>query len=600
MLSPSFSVLAKHTVMCLLVLNILSCTKDSTESVSNDKTSLMIQSVGVEQQQSPELINDPEEEPSSDSPISTAMASQKKTNTIQAHANLPKLAGEMVYSEEFDALVEMKSFKNLDSSAVALSQERNSLNKTMDKVAADVPISSDIKFRLLIYAAGNQTSPLVNVVLSRGESPAILLDGGKNYNWFAYSTNEANVGDINSTGIISKVALENKDFMFASGNLTLTSGQNYLNIIFKRQMAAVNVDVDTRGLFGTLVNNSSISLGSGSTNTTFNAFIQSADFNIFNASFSNFTTVIPSINASAMRVVDARWGNAEKIGTFYSAENPASPRTVAANQLKVRLNTFSITMDDNSTRTFSNNKILPIPHAVTLALTRGKLSRANVRLIESAVTIGRLRWARTNLIYDESKLYGAPMYLSGQSDAYRFRPSNNYTTPAANEYWHHTTSIPTGTDYFITDQCSRVYPQGVWTTPNYFDETGYPFHFNNLISVSYTTRRRTINGQTQYIIAWNVPTNQRNAAYPDPNEFILPMFGTRSTTTGEITGLPTSSTSAAQLHYWSQARTGTGNPKMGLYLKATGNQGATAGVTGLQQVEDAYNIGKPVRCIRNI
>ncbi|MHC8949167.1 hypothetical protein [Sphingobacterium hungaricum] len=600
---------------------LLSCSSkdEKQDEISNGNTRIKIKSINVAEEAVVSEIN-PIQDDDEDG-LSKLGSSRKSSINAQAGVLLTdgssdlqgrseESFGEMVASTDFDALVSVAipivdSVKR--SHYLASAKEAVASKRIVNKLAADVPINSSIKFRLIIYNE-NRTQQLFNKVLSRNEEPDIALDIGT-FHWFAISTQETGTApDVNSSGVINRDDLANKDFMFDSGSISTVEGDNFLEIIFLRQMAAVDVSLNTRGLFGPMQGTSSISIGSGTGATAFTSIIRTGNFNIFNGVFSDFSTVNTSVLASAMSVVDTRWGNAEKLATFYTAANAVAV-TIPVNNLRLRLNSLSITLDDNSTRTFAANALLSIPHTTALSLTKGTRSRANVRLIESGIRVGNYNWARTNLIFDASKNYGSTTvpyaYTMNETDAYRLRPNNNYTSPSDNEYWFHGVPWPTSTEYRTVDACRRIFPSGTWRLPNVpsaDNPTDTDHHFNALINNLVRTPAKNQIGTTtayRYSISWTRSTSQaQNTAYPDAN-FVLPVYGYR-TSAGVVTQNPALVSSSGQMHYWSNSWfTEQGSTYLhGLSLRGTVTNGTTSNTLSMSSNPASNRL--PIRCVRRV
>lgn len=452
--------------------------------------------------------------------------------------------------------------------------------------AADVPLNSDKKFRLIFIKDGSN-SPIYNEVLSAGEDPNLTVASNTKYKWYAISINDGSTApDIDGSGNISGSDLDNKDFMFASGELTTQEDENYLDILFLRQMAAVEVKLNTRGLFGVINDNSTITVGRGS-GSSFTNLIQTGDFSIFDGTFSNLQDAQP-LNGAQMTVVDNRWGNAEKIGQFFTANTGT---TIEANNLRVRLNSLEIKLDDNTTRTFASNSLVPISHSAALTLTKGTLSKTNVRLIESGVTVGNLVWARTNLVYDVNKLYGGS-YSAGNSDAYRFRTNNNYAFPNKNtEYWNFGTKTPTGTDYVTTDPCRRVYPEGTWRYPQ---ELNNPKEMTQLTQNNNNSTSRTqVSDGYRYSVTYT-SSSASNPAYPD-NNLLLSFYGYRDGN-GNIQQIPSGSANGSgTIRYRSNAYNTSNNYNHIFYAELNNGSYSSASIQ-----QTAPGLGTVTRCVRNI
>lgn len=515
---------------------------------------------------------------------------QSTNGTDKVAASAKKTSIDGMYATA-EAPFSIESASEFDFTTDIQSNAIPSLNKAQvsrsgQLKAADVPLPNNKKFRLVFVPDGSN-SPIYNAVLNAGQDPDLHVEANKKYFWYAFSVNDPEVvPNIDGSGNIASTDLANKDFMFASGEITTQQDENYLDITFLRQMAAIDVTINTRGMFGGITDNSTFTLGTG-TGSSFTNIVQTGTFNIFNATFANFEDTNP-VKGSQMRIVDNRWGAAEKIARFYTAN---TSRTVEANNLRVRLNSLSITLDDNSTRTFSENSIVPIAHSAKLSLSKGTLSKTNVRLIESGVTVDGLVWARTNLIYNANKVYGGS-YSAGFSDGYRFRPNNEYARPDINtEYWNFGTATPKGTDFQTVDVCRRVYPEGTWRLPQEFNSPQEITRLSNNTNRSKT--RKTVSDGHRFSLIW--PNSQAaNPAYPD-NNLIISAYGYRNNSNGgSIQQIPSGSSSGSGYLLIRSNRYTDNNTSSVLFAQVdNGTFGNTSVPTR------AHNEGVPIRCVRN-
>lgn len=558
---------------CLITLFAASCSsqKEKSELPSGD-FNISIRSVKFTDDDDVVTVNTNKTSEGSDKLSATANIINQ---SAQASSNIQS-------TNEFDFSTDLVTNALSDDQVKSIKASTTGNGKLR---AADVPLGGNKKFRLIFMQDGNST-PVYNELLSAGEDPQLKVAANKKYFWYAISINDPNTApNIDGSGNIAASELTNKDFMFASGEITTKEDANYLDIIFLRQMAAINVTFNTRGIFGGITDNSTFSIGSG-TGSSFTNIIQTGTFSIFNGSFSNFQDTDP-IKGSEMTIVDSRWGNAEKTVLFYSANTSTS---IPANNLRVRLNALGINLDDGTVRNFSANTIVPISHSGTLTLTKGTLSKTNVRLIESGINVGGVIWARTNLIYDVNKLYGTS-YSPSSSDAYRFRPNNEYAKPNLNtEFWNFGTSTPTGTDYAAVDPCYRVYPEGTWRLPQ---ELNNPKEMTNLASnTNRTTNIKAVADGYRHSRIWT-GSQTANPAYPD-NNLVLSYYGYRAPN-GTLQQQPTSNNGTGWLLYQSNEYDATNKNSTMLHGKV--NNGSF-GVHSIETV--AYGNGTTIRCVRRL
>ncbi|WP_407490165.1 hypothetical protein [Elizabethkingia anophelis] len=425
------------------------------------------------------------------------------------------------------------------------------------------PVVNGIKYRILIYDASNNTL-VANVDAAAGIAPNITVDAAKSYNWYAISTNDTNTPTVNTTnGVIAASVLSNKDFLFAQGNITTVEGQNNMNIVFKHYTSMLTVDVDTRGMFGSINNTTAIEVGTG-VGAGFTSIIQSGDFNIFTGIYSNLQNV-NAVTANNMVNKAGAGGNAgaTKTATFYTAKTDA----LAVNALSLRFNTLSLTMDDASLRNFSGNITVPLNNTA-MQPSLGYRTQISARLIESGIKVSNILWARTNLYYAGN---------ISNTDKYRFHPDNEYTIEnllnitvgnllslqlngaafdVNNEYWNWNATTPTG----VTgsgDPCGQVYPQGLWRMPTSAEFT--TLNGNNTIGVN--TVNPLLLGGSRISSTWELDAGQTaNTNYPvNSQKLFIPFFGYRTGNTivdspGSVSVLGLLISGKA--HYWSSTING--------------------------------------------
>lgn len=373
--------------------------------------------------------------------------------------------------EYFDAITSF-SFSDTNKKSTIQGVANSSISKIEGATIAAVPIPDNVKYRLLIYR-GNQTVPEQNVVLVKGENPTFSLYINQTYRWVAYSFNEVNsVPDI-TNNVIAKAAISNKDFMYASDNITIAAGVNHLNMIFRRLTTLFEVNLNTRGMFGTIEGATSIKIYNGASNVV----SQTADFNVLDGEFVDDT--YEATTTSSM--TDVTGNNIPtgmvKTAKIYSVGVPAS---IAANSLNIGLEPLAIKLHENTVRTFSSAKV-GLTHPI-INPQQGRKFTINATLIESAIGVvaGGTQWARSNLWYDATAVEG---------NRYRFRVSphfrdlqnfrtlsnatvgmmpysgyNKYYTDI-NDLWNYGAETPSGANV-NKDPCNNVFPIGRWMMPS--------------------------------------------------------------------------------------------------------------------------------------
>ncbi|MDF2514904.1 MAG: hypothetical protein K0R59_200 [Sphingobacterium sp.] len=496
-------------VVCVLSTGIVSCNKNEKDasSVTLAGTTLAVRVAG---------IGDGTYAKSDISVRSGLQASAQSAAAKQTDAK-PKL----ISSGNFDVLVDIQS-------PVSAAQNAGSgLKATTGSAlrASSNPMVAGSKYRLLLYKVLDNTL-VSNTETSAGTSPVVQVQGGQSYKWYAFSTNEATTPDVDAAGNVMASAIANKDVLYAAGTFNAVAGENNLDIVFKRHTSRIAVNLNVRGLFGTVNGSTAIELGTGATAAEFNSVVQTGDLNLLTGEYSNLQSV-PAIVGDAMQNKTDNGGaaGATKTAFFYSVK----PMALAANTLKVRLKKLDITLDDDaSIRSFVGVTIPSGNSNVDAAI--GSTHTVNLNLIEPAVAVKNVLWARTNLFYQQN----AP-------DRYKFRMSNDKNPDVNVDYWRALSDTPTGSgsSIVVADPCAKVYPLGTWRMPTSaeFMSLGNPD--------SYT--KSTFTDRTS---VWNT-SSTANPAYPASSQNLkLPYFGHRQA--GTIVGYksPISIIIVTDAQYW--------------------------------------------------
>ena len=334
--------------------------------------------------------------------------------------------------------------------------------KIRNKIAA-TGLSDTVRYRLLFFDINNNNQVVVDELIKVGEFPEIFLDTGIPYKWVAYSINESTVPDI-SSNVINRNVLCNKDLLYVSGNITLVFGTNFIDLTFKRYTTQYVVNLDVRGMFATLKDNSKIKLSKNNGD-----LFKTANFNILNGEFVANTDSTITLDATTMSAIIPNELD-KKTAKFYSV---ATAVANTSNELKLNFEPLSIVLDDGYNRVFTNATVNLKHNALSGSSTRGKRYTINTMLVESAIKVGTstTEWARSNLWYDADNTKGK--YRFRVSPFFRDLSSIMTTTPQltgiltdVNDLWKYGIATPTGeTGGAFVDPCSKVYPEGLWIMP---------------------------------------------------------------------------------------------------------------------------------------
>ncbi|MDV3908072.1 hypothetical protein CMT84_06365 [Elizabethkingia anophelis] len=571
----------KNLILGVVILSIISCSsrddspKNSKSNNGITGTYLRFNIAGIEEK---------------DNVTNFAKSSVNKNDNSYVVPALSIANDKMVSAGGFDVLIkgEQELYTNKIQNIASSSVQGNLISATTQS-----PMANGIKYRLLIYDAINNTL-VKNVDATSGINLNIQVDGGKQYKWYAVSTNDNITPNADpATGIINGNTLMNKDVLWNQGVVDAQYGENNMNVVFKRNTSQINVDLDVRGMFGIINNTTSLEIGSG-TGTNFSTIIQTGDLNIFTGQYSNFQNA-PAITGANMINKTGSGGalGGTKTATFYTVSTTSIP----INNLRVRLNQLDINLDDNSIRSFPSS-IIPFNNSLVTTVLGNRYS-LNLRLLESGVIskTGRpLKWARTDLRYNAS-----------QNDKYRFviiNSGNNMTSDSTNDYWNWMSATPTGPSTDNVDPCSKVYPEGIWRMPtsSEYDDlvsdvnTGY-FGWNY-----YFYGSGVYGADFPYNDNPNA-SNPSNNSYPtNSQKLILPYAGYRNNSDGSLSNSYTFPIPLVYrqgyLYYWTSTPTDALKSKgfYAYYSLTFVVQNYGASIVDGNKINEGYRI----RCVRTV
>ncbi|WP_343322110.1 hypothetical protein [Sphingobacterium multivorum] len=384
-----------------------------------------------------------------------------EVNSLTAKAALANHVADRPLDETF---IEANGFDALVSSKGPFVKQN--LLASAKKAATNTTASAlpdTTSYRLLIFNQDG-TNLLHNVVATVGKNPEIPVEIGMRYKWVAFSINASTVPDLNK-GKIAAADIANKDVLYASGTLDTQAGENLLEIVFDHKTVRFDVNIDTRGIFGGIQSFESLLIGTG-TGAQFKSLVNAADFDLLTGQFGTLKTVDAPYTAANIADKDpAVTGHLVKTVSIYTIL-PTGTQIVAKNLTIQPI--FSIKLDHEilyppATTTLSTRKYgttstyLPLNNP-SFNPGAGDQYELSTRLIESAIKVNGISWARSDLWYDGS---------SGQIDKYRFKADAGippYDGNSQSEYWNWKATTPAGIAG-SGDPCVLVYPANTWRMP---------------------------------------------------------------------------------------------------------------------------------------
>ncbi|OBS11319.1 hypothetical protein ATE49_16160 [Elizabethkingia miricola] len=443
----------KNKLICALLLiggcigSISSCSsrEDGGTTESDGKTVLNI---------SPNIIED--------EIITLANTKTKSGSSVLQNSVITK--EQMSYGNDFDALVEITASSGKLSNATASLD-----NKAI--AAANPRMGNGISYVVRIFQdnAGSRGAQIGSdyTFTVGGAPPKITVDGGTKYQWYAFSSNEATVpATMIAAGksVIDAPVSSNKDILYASGTISTVSGNNYLDINFKHMTTRIDVNIDSKGMFVPMSGNSDATANIGTYNgTTFTGIITQQTFDLGTGSFYGGAAPIQSDKALDSQVYSS------KVVSFYSSSGVFIP---SGNTLKVKLTNMEFKQLNNVLHKFNRVSYVTLPQSSSKLLGTNFKYNVNVRLIQSAVNVGGVLWARNDISYEGSNSYNVPNTRINGFDG--FQPIGNLSPTVYYWSWNalRPTDAPNSGNYDTTqDPCVQLYPVGTWRMPTSVEAT---------------------------------------------------------------------------------------------------------------------------------
>lgn len=312
-------------------------------------------------------------------------------------------------------------------------------------------LNDGVTYRLYLFSEDGSQLISSQQFSVAGSVSTINVTPGTTYKWVALSyNNEDAIPDI-TAGSTSLELPENKDVLYASGNVTVpsTPGADVaLPITFDHKFSRIAIELNSMGIFGPMnsgtVSVSGLDLRTGTIDLATGAITAAS------------TTFTPTIDWNSFTNIDPTYADA-KIAYAYTAG------TTALSNVVVSVSDLAIShLDNNTPRTYATAAPINITFSVTPEL--GKSHRLLANIVESAITStgSTVKWSRSNLYY-----------VAGHNP-YRFFAENKQRSDASS--WFAYGAVRPGefvnsTDY--ADPCALVYPAGLWKQPSHADFDPY-------------------------------------------------------------------------------------------------------------------------------
>jgi len=382
--------------MVILVLPIMlgSCRKDSA-SGSGGEPKLVINVGGIVAPVQPNPIK-------ASSAIELEGISASNTN-VKPSIKVGQFSMDLQASKEDMDL-------NLSQPNILSSTPRSVSNNGALKSAV-VKMSAGVKYRVLLVNTLTQQVEM-DFVATAGEMLEIAVVEGRTYQWCAYSYNSSDEADLGSVNLVAPTIYSKPDkpLLFATGQITTVLGTTPISINFQHQMAQLKVEVDTKGMFGDIVDISA----SFAANT-----IKGGEFNLLTGAFQGNLYTEEGVGLLNFKNKDTS-SNQVKVASFYTAD-------VNCNSFEVQFADLNVKLINGNTESLAGK--FPDGGSVTFGTYNGS---SKGKVLNGVMKMWKV-FPRKTILHIEGNAafsYGAsvPTLASGAflRNSYNFGPQSNY------------------------------------------------------------------------------------------------------------------------------------------------------------------------------
>lgn len=326
-------------------------------------------------------------------------------------------------------------------------ETNSSLSKSLraasgSKAAAALP--SGFKYRIFLYKKTGTTYTYdQSVLFTAGSETPIMVTDGATYKWAALSYNSAE--DVPDRAGDDNFSLpENKAVLYASSasDFTVSGSSVPIDVTFDHHLSRIGIEINTKGMFAkptsATVTIDGLTAHTGTINLTTGEFV------------GPLTPIELAINYDSFTDINS-FGD-RRVAYIYTANEATQSITATLSGLKIAL-------DDGSERDFGSTALT---RTFNITPQRGNSHNLLLAPTESALTYQGVQWSRSNLYYKNS---------DNPENPYRFNHTNTFkSTIDPNSFFSFNGHLPRKLGSAVAanqiDPCSRVYPAGLWKTPN--------------------------------------------------------------------------------------------------------------------------------------
>lgn len=369
-------------------------------------------------------------------------------------------------------------------------------------------MNNNSRFRMVIYnSAGNQVADNQYTVsgntatLVSGTAP-ILVPG--TYKFVSYTKNIATLSELGNVVTVSN----GDDFATSCVSKTISSTDNSITVMFKRQMSLFQLAVSASGFSNNTATYGSAVVGNICSQGTWNVNSNSSDDTGLALSGTGSITCYDNNQYKVFpvsRTLSISFTNLNIGGTNYGAKSVSVPATF------VKKGNYKVTVQFTKAGDY--------------------------------IDIGGIKWAKGNLIFRDGIYQFFPSQeLKTLAGGPSFWNQNNY------DFWdfYRLSMTPNATD--IGDPCTRVAPVGTWRTPTITD---------CLQTINKGYVKGTYNGITGFYFG----TNTIPAENVRDNYLFLPVVGYRRFDSSNSYGDVRAYRLYPYMEYWCTGPVTQGEPK---------------------------------------
>lgn len=392
---------------------------------------------------------------------------------------------ELVSNADFDAFLTVENGQNIVNPDLA--KQASVGARSVDRLnAATKPMTAGFKYHLILRQKDNG-QVVYSGGMTAGADFKIDVVKGQTYEWYAYSYNNSNPvppPPANLANAVIPTGGASDDLLHAAGEVTVSNPANPgaaivmpLGIVFKHKLRRVMLELNTMGMFADLLE-AEIELGDD--------YFTAGNMNVLTGAVSGNQAITGQRTHTDHQPIEGHNYNDRRAFYFYTTKTTAIPN------FKVNLKRFKIALDEPGlTREFTTPAVYTFSSLP--AGTLGQSVAAKIDLVESALTVKGIKWARSNLYYQAGH------------NPYRFGHMNRLTDNQ-NSFFGFKDVLPASenTNRQGGDPCMLVYPAGLWRYPT-------PQEIQSMVTATYSHSNTTNDQKMQFDL--DVPST--STLYPD-------------------------------------------------------------------------------------